>query len=61
MESSGGSNTRIIFVTGAMAIGGGSVLVRIVHGDGDIWAVIAMIVSLIVVAIGLSHLVSRHL
>ena len=61
MESSGGSNTRIILVTGAMAIAGGSMLVRIVQGDGGIWAVIAMIVSLIVVAIGVSHLVARHL
>ena len=60
MRISGESNKRIILATIAMAIAGGSMLVRIVQGDGGIWAVIAVIGSLIAVAIGVSQLISRH-
>ena len=61
MRSSDESDKRIILVTGAMAIAGGGSLVRIVQGDGGVWTVIAVIASLVVVAMGASQLVSRHL
>jgi len=48
-------------VTIAMAIAGGSMLVRIVQGDGGLWAVLAVLACLIAVAIEVSQLISRHL
>ena len=61
MGSSGESNKGIILVFIAMAIAGGSMLVRIVQGDGGLWAVLAVLASLIAVAIEVSQLISRHL
>lgn len=52
MGSSGESDRRIIFFSVAMAIAGGAMLVRILQGDGDVWATISVIGAFVVVAIG---------
>jgi len=44
-----------------MAIAGGGMLVLSTQGEGGISVVVAVLVFLIVVAIGVSQLVSRHL
>lgn len=61
MGSLGEADTRIVLTTVAMVIAGGAMLVMIGQGDGSIWAVIGAVCSLIVGAIGVFQLVSRHL
>ncbi len=57
MGSSDESDRRIILISVAMAIAGGAMLVRIIQGDGDIWAVISVIGAFVVLAVGIFQLV----
>jgi len=58
----GESDTQIILTTVAMAIAGGGMLVPGYHRqEGGISVVVAVLVFLIVVAIGVSQLVSDYL
>lgn len=61
MGSLGESDTRIVLITVAMVIAGGGMLVMIGRGDGGIWAIIGAVCFLLVGAIGVFQLVSRHL
>ncbi len=52
MGSSGEPDRRIILFSVAMALAGGAMLMRIIQGDGDVWAVASVIAAFVVVAIG---------
>ena len=57
MGSSGESDRRIILISVAMAIAGAGMLMRIIQGDGDIWAVIGVIGAFVVLLVGVFQLV----
>jgi len=57
MGSSGESDRRIILISVAMAIAGGGMLMRIIQGDGDIWAVIGVIGAFVVLLVGTFQLI----
>jgi len=57
MGSSGESDRRIILISVAMAIAGAGMLMRIIQGDGDIWAVIGVIGAFVVLLVGAFQLV----
>ena len=57
MGSSGESDRRIILISVAMAIAGAGMLMRIIQGDGDIWAVTGVIGAFVVLLVGAFQLV----
>lgn len=61
MKSPAESDTRLVLVSVTMAIAAGGMLVMLARGDGGVWAVVAAIGFLAVLATGAVQLLSRHL
>lgn len=58
---SGRADKQVLLVAVAMAAASGSALLRILQENDGLWEALAVSASLIVVALAVSRLISRHL